>query len=96
MASLLLSRRDLDFLLYEWLDVEQLTDRPRFADHSRETFDAVMDLAEQIATRDFAPPNRRTPTEAPQFVPGRAMLHDSVAPAPPQSAASALVRPAAR
>ena len=40
MRSLLLSRRDLDFLLYEWLDVEALTARPRFAEHSRETFDA--------------------------------------------------------
>jgi butyryl-CoA dehydrogenase len=38
MRSVLLSRRDLDFLLYEWLDVELLTKRERFADHSRETF----------------------------------------------------------
>ena len=44
MTSLLLSRRDLDFLLYEWLEVERLTTRPRFAEHSRETFDAVLDL----------------------------------------------------
>jgi butyryl-CoA dehydrogenase len=45
VPSLLLSRRDLDFLLHEWLDVEALTKRPRFADHSRETFDDVLDLA---------------------------------------------------
>jgi len=49
MPSLLLSRRDLEFLLYEWLDVELLTKRERFAEHSRETFDAVLDLSEQIA-----------------------------------------------
>src|ERR671921_550132 len=48
-SSLILSRRDLDFLLNEWLDVESLTKRPRFAEHSRETFDAVLDLAEMIA-----------------------------------------------
>ncbi|CAA9403864.1 MAG: 3-methylmercaptopropionyl-CoA dehydrogenase (DmdC) [uncultured Pseudonocardia sp.] len=47
---MLLSRRDLEFLLYEWLDVELLTKRERYAEHSRETFDAVLDLAEQVAT----------------------------------------------
>ena len=35
MQSKILSRRDIEFLLYEWLDVESLTARPRFADHSR-------------------------------------------------------------
>ena len=61
--SRILSRRDLDFLLYEWLDVEALTARERFAEHSRETFDAFLDLSEQIAERDFAPHNRRNDLE---------------------------------
>ncbi len=67
MASLLLNRRDLDFLLYEWLDVENLTRRPRHAEHSRETFDAVIDLAAQVATEHFAPHNRRSDSEEPRF-----------------------------
>jgi alkylation response protein AidB-like acyl-CoA dehydrogenase len=67
MASLLLSRRDLEFLLYEWLDVEQLTKRPRHAEHSRETFDGVLQLAEQIATEHFAPHNRKSDGEEPRF-----------------------------
>src|SRR4051795_12077018 len=67
MASNLLSRRDLDFLLFEWLDVEQLTKRERYADHSRETFDAVLDLSEQIATRHFAPHNKKADEQEPQF-----------------------------
>ncbi len=91
MASLLLSRRDLDFLLYEWLDVERLTARPRFAEHSRETFDAVMDLAEQIATKDFAPHNRRNDSDEPQFVDGKVVLHDEVAPALRKYADSGLI-----
>ena len=81
MASLLLSRRDLDFLLHEWLDVCALTSRERFAEHSRETFDAVLDLAEQIATRHFAPHNRRNDSEEPVFDGERVHLHDEVAPA---------------
>ncbi|GIE93337.1 acyl-CoA dehydrogenase [Paractinoplanes rishiriensis] len=65
--SKILSRRDLDFLLYEWLGVEALTARERFAEHSRETFDAFLDLSEQIAERDFAPHNRRNDIEEPTF-----------------------------
>ena len=79
MPSLLLSRRDLDFLLHEWLDVCSLTSRERYAEHSRDTIDAVLDLCEQMATRDFAPHNRRSDDEEPQFVDGRVVMHDEVA-----------------
>ncbi len=67
VASKILSRRDLDFLLYEWLDVEALTARERFAEHSRDTFDAFLDVSAEIAERDFAPHNRRSDLEEPTF-----------------------------
>ena len=67
VKSLLLSRRDLDFLLYEWLRVDELTKRERFAEHSRETFDAVLDLCEQLATRYFAPHNKTSDANEPTF-----------------------------
>lgn len=67
MTSKVLSRRDLDFLLYEWLDVESLTKRPRFSEHSRETFDAVLNLAEELALRDFAPHNQKSDQNEPEF-----------------------------
>ncbi|RSZ60952.1 acyl-CoA dehydrogenase [Massilia atriviolacea] len=67
MQSKILSRRDLDFLLYEWLDVEALTARPRFSDHSRETFNAAIDTAEQIATDLFAPHNKKNDQHEPHF-----------------------------
>lgn len=63
----LLSRRDLQFLLYEWLQVETLCKRPRFAEHSRETFDAVLDLCEHIATEHFYPINRLLDEKEPVF-----------------------------
>jgi butyryl-CoA dehydrogenase len=78
MASLLLSRRDLDFLLHEWLDVTALTHRERYAEHSRETFDAVLELAETVATRDFAPHNRRNDVEEPTFDGTRVHLHEEI------------------
>ena len=62
-----MSRRDLDFLLHEWLGTEELLSRPRYADHSRDTVDAVLDLAEQVATTQFAPHNRRSDLNEPTF-----------------------------
>ena len=47
--SHLLSRADLDFLLHDWLRVSELTGRERYADHSRETIDAVLDLSAELA-----------------------------------------------
>ena len=78
-SSLILSRRDLDFLLHEWLDVEALTKRARFAEHSRETFEAVLDLAEQIATEHFAPHNRKADENEPRMVDGRVEMIPEVA-----------------
>ncbi len=67
MKSTILSRRDLDFLLYEWLRADELTARPRFAEHSRDTFDGVLDLCEQLAERYFAPHNKRSDANEPTF-----------------------------
>ena len=60
-------RTTLDFLLYDWLQVEALNARERFADHSRETFDAVLDTCERIARDKYAPFNRTVDTEEPRF-----------------------------
>ncbi len=67
MSSLLLSNRDIAFLLYEWLDVEALTGRERYAEHSRDTFDAVLDLSQAIATDHFAPHNKKADANEPRF-----------------------------
>jgi butyryl-CoA dehydrogenase len=60
-------RQTADFLLYDWLGVESLTDRARFADHSRETFSSVMDTCEKMAREKFYPHNRLSDTEEPWF-----------------------------
>jgi alkylation response protein AidB-like acyl-CoA dehydrogenase len=60
-------RQTTDFLLYDWLDVESLQRRPRFADHSRETFASVIDTCEKIAREKYAPFNRQADTEEPWF-----------------------------
>lgn len=67
MQSVLLSKRDLEFLLYDWLRIDELTKRDRFAEHSRETFDAVLELCEQLATRYFANHNKKSDAHEPTF-----------------------------
>lgn len=60
-------RTTLDFLLYDWLDAASLSTRERFSDHSRETFDAVLDTCERIAREKYAPANRTVDTQEPHF-----------------------------
>ncbi|HMN91777.1 MAG TPA: acyl-CoA dehydrogenase [Hydrogenophaga sp.] len=60
-------RPTVDFLLYDWLSVDRLNQRERFADHSRETFDAVLDTCERIAREKYAPFNRLVDTQEPHF-----------------------------
>ena len=81
MSSLLLSRRDLEFMLYEWLDVAALTRSGRYADHSRDTFDAVLDTCERIATERFAPHNQTADQNEPRFDGNTVALIDEVKPA---------------
>lgn len=71
VTSRIVSRRDLDFLLYELLDVESLCRRPRFAEHSRDTFAAAIDTAMAIAEEKFAPHNRKADESEPRFREGR-------------------------
>nr|WP_315219600.1 acyl-CoA dehydrogenase [uncultured Duganella sp.] len=80
MTSKLLSRRDIDFMLYEWLDVEALTRRERFQDHNRETFDAAIDTAEQLAADLFAPHNKKSDSREPHAVPGEHCLNVEMIP----------------
>jgi alkylation response protein AidB-like acyl-CoA dehydrogenase len=63
----IINRRDLDFQLFEVLDAEALTQRPRYAEHSRETFAAVLDTATAIAEEKFAPHNRKADEHEPTF-----------------------------
>ena len=77
-------RATVDFLLYQWLEVPLLTQRTRFADHSRDTFDAVLDTCERIARDKFAPFNRLVDVQEPHFDGERVVL-----PAATQEAAQA-------
>ncbi|MCW5634912.1 MAG: acyl-CoA dehydrogenase [Rubrivivax sp.] len=67
-------RDTVDFLLHDWLHVTELTARPRFAEHSAETFAQVLDTCERIAREKYAPFNRLVDTEEPRFDGERVIL----------------------
>ena len=81
MTDTLLDSRNLAFELYEVLNAEELTQRERFADHNRETFDAALDTARQLAEKYFAPHNRKSDENEPEYVNGSAVLIPDVKPA---------------
>ena len=70
-------RELIDFLLQHWLQVDALLQRPRFADHSRETFSQVLDTCERIAREKYAPFNRLVDTEEPRVEDGKVVLPPS-------------------
>ena len=76
-----LSRRDIAFLLHEWLDVTSLTARPRYAEHSRDTFDAALDTYELVAVDCFAPHYRALDIDEPRLVDGQVRVHPAIGPA---------------
>jgi len=81
MTETLLSARNLAFELYEVLDAEALTRRERFAEHSRETFNAALSTARSIAEKYFAPHNRKGDEHEPRYENGEAVLIPEVKPA---------------
>ncbi|MBO0856301.1 MAG: acyl-CoA dehydrogenase, partial [Nocardia sp.] len=81
MESLIMSARDLEFLLYEWLDVTRLTERERYRDYSRETFDQILALSRELAEKYFAPHNRANDLHEPTFDGDKVHIIDAVRPA---------------
>lgn len=67
MSTPLLNDRDVNFLLYELLDTEALLERPRYAEHTREVFNATLDTAKTIAEKYFANHNEKGDENEPTF-----------------------------
>ena len=65
--SSLINRRDLDFLLFEYLDAGALTAFDRYAEHDRATFEAVIDAAEQLAVDQFQSHAAKLDANEPHF-----------------------------
>jgi len=67
MPAPLINDRDLEFMLYELFDAEGLTQRPRYSDHSRETFDATLKTEKTVAEKHFLPWRHKADQSQPTF-----------------------------
>lgn len=73
MANLI-NQRDLTFLLYEWLHAESLCQTERFQQHSRETFDAILQTALQMADEQFYSHAAKLDQNEPEVIDGKVHL----------------------
>lgn len=81
MAAPLLNQRDIEFMLYELFDAESLTTRERYADHSKETFNAAIDTAKKVAEKYFLPIRQKVDTHQPTFDGKRVHMIPEIKPA---------------
>ncbi len=58
MANLFVDERDVKFVLFEQLDIEQLSNTTKYAEYSREMYDMVLEQAWKLAEKEMAPANR--------------------------------------
>lgn len=69
--SLVVHRRNLDFLLYETLGFGTVLSAPRFAGYDRAAVDAVLDTVQAIAENEFLPCAADLDAHEPHFTGGR-------------------------
>ena len=83
-----IDRPELNFQLFDMLDVGSLHERARYADWDRPAIEGVMEVAERVAIDHFLPHAAAVDEHEPQFVDGRAVTH------PAQTEALAVYRDA--
>lgn len=72
--STIVNRRDLDFLMYETLDLESLLSHERFADYDRESIEAILDLSQSIAEEYYQPCAAKLDANEPEFIDGKVVI----------------------
>ena len=78
MAEKFISLRNLRFLLYEHLDTTALTRYPYFEDHSRETFDMVLETGMRMGKGILFPALAEMDKKPPEFREGKVFVHPVV------------------
>ncbi len=65
--SMIVNRRDVDFLLYEVLDTNALLAAPRYEAYDREAITAVLDTAQTVAEEKYLPCAAKLDANEPKF-----------------------------
>jgi alkylation response protein AidB-like acyl-CoA dehydrogenase len=75
MAEKFISLRNIQFLLYEVFDSTALTKYPYFEDHSKETFDMVIETAMRMGKDLLYPYFSEMDKKPPEFKDGKVVVH---------------------
>jgi butyryl-CoA dehydrogenase len=78
MTGTFVSKRNLEFLLYEVFDVLSLMQHELYQSHNKEMFDMLIDTSLSIANDHFLPALIEMDREPPQFADGHVTVHPSV------------------
>jgi hypothetical protein len=61
------SEKDLDFILYDMLDTEGLLKTERYAEHSREAFNQILETSTRMAEDLYQPHAAKVDANEPEF-----------------------------
>ncbi|WP_421798657.1 acyl-CoA dehydrogenase [Haliscomenobacter sp.] len=78
MAEKTFSRRNLDFILFETLQVEKLQQFDYFKAHDRETYGFTLDIASDLAKQIMQPAYQESDRQQPELIDGQVKVHASV------------------
>lgn len=78
MANRFLSRKNIDFLLYDVFDVEQLVRHDYYKEHNRKVFDMVVSAAIDMAKDLMWPVLEEMDLNQPELVDGKVRVHPKV------------------
>ncbi len=77
MANLLVDKRDVKFVLFEQLAIEQLSNTARYADYSKYMYDMVLEQAWKLAENEMVPANRKGDEEGCVWEDGKVKVPES-------------------
>lgn len=71
------NRRDVEFLLFDVLKVQELSRFERFQDHDVETYKMILDAAEQLAHEEYLPTNSEGDRHGTKYQDGKVTVPES-------------------
>ena len=71
MAQVIADRRDIDFVLYEQLKVDELTQLGKYKDFNKKTFDMIITEARNFAVKELLPTSAEGDSDGLRFENGR-------------------------
>lgn len=78
MEEKFISRRNIDFLLYEVFETEKILENPFFEEYDREAIDLTLGTAHKIAVDIMRPSLREMDQNPPEYKDGQVHVHPSV------------------